>query len=202
MTRATLTAELSMLDLELARLNLRKGELEQILADLDNGKVTDRQIERYPVVRWRRPIVGGQPMTDLEFILRVLDVTAVNDAHEQILWSVRGSEAEFYVKCSDVFWWGTADAERLTPHNIDAYEQAFADLKALDEIGEAYADTLFACRMRKMRPQGCCYPPERHLWPLFDACGPEREKGIGNPYAPGEREEIEARKKILAEASP
>jgi hypothetical protein len=67
MTRATLTAELSMLDLELARLNLRKSELEQILADLDNGKVTDRQIERYPVVKQERrvdPLVANVPLPE------------------------------------------------------------------------------------------------------------------------------------------
>lgn len=46
---------------------------------------------------------------------------------------------------------------------------------------------LFAARVRGMRPQGAAYtfyPPE--TWPLFDACGPEREIGFGNPYRPGE----------------
>jgi hypothetical protein len=42
---------------------------------------------------------------------------------------------------------------------------------------------LFVCRERKMRPQGAVYPEDRRFWPLFDACGPEREVGLGNPHA-------------------
>lgn len=58
------------------------------------------------------------------------------------------------------------------------------------------ASSLFACRSRKMRPQGACYPDDHpELWPLFDACGPEREVGMGNPYRPGERKKaLEAAK--------
>lgn len=40
--------------------------------------------------------------------------------------------------------------------------------------------------MRKERPQGACYPSNKDLWPLFDACGPEKPTGFGNPYKPGE----------------
>lgn len=43
---------------------------------------------------------------------------------------------------------------------------------------------LFAARVREMRPQGACYKGyPKDLWPLFDACGPERETGMGNPHA-------------------
>ncbi|UDL15984.1 hypothetical protein QEH42_gp234 [Microbacterium phage Pumpernickel] len=46
---------------------------------------------------------------------------------------------------------------------------------------------LFAAKSRKMRPQGAYYKsiPE-NIWHLFDACGPEREVGMGNPRKPGE----------------
>lgn len=47
---------------------------------------------------------------------------------------------------------------------------------------------LFAARSRKMRPQGAAYKvryPEE-LWGLFNAAGPEREVGLGNPRKPGE----------------
>lgn len=45
---------------------------------------------------------------------------------------------------------------------------------------------LYAARVRHERPQGACYAAyPRQLWPMFDAVGPEREVGIGNPYAPG-----------------
>ena len=50
----------------------------------------------------------------------------------------------------------------------------------------AVAD-LFAARSRQERPQGACYSGyDRSIWSLFDACGPEREVGLGNPYVPGE----------------
>jgi hypothetical protein len=46
---------------------------------------------------------------------------------------------------------------------------------------------LFAARVRGVRPQGASYSLyPRATWPLFDACGPKRETGLGNPYEPGE----------------
>ena len=37
-----------------------------------------------------------------------------------------------------------------------------------------------------MRPQGAFYSYiDKTSWPLFDLAGPEREVGLGNPYAPG-----------------
>jgi hypothetical protein len=46
--------------------------------------------------------------------------------------------------------------------------------------------TLYACRRKHMRPQGASYPSDKELWPLFDACGPEREISLGNPCHPGD----------------
>lgn len=49
---------------------------------------------------------------------------------------------------------------------------------------ETNISELFAARVRGMRPQGACYKGyPKDLWPLFDACGPERETGMGNPHA-------------------
>jgi len=47
---------------------------------------------------------------------------------------------------------------------------------------------LFAARVRKMRPQGAAYKVryDESIWPLFDACGPVREVGFGNPKEPGQ----------------
>ena len=57
-------------------------------------------------------------------------------------------------------------------------EQAFKDCE--DHGGE-----LFCARIRKMRPQGACYAYyDKKDWHLFDACGPERECGFGNPMTP------------------
>ena len=100
----------------------------------------------------------------------------------------------FYINCNDLFYWGCSDAEELTEENFPVLVQAIADVQAACPDMDRYrvfgqAQTLFACRVRQERPQGCCYPKDRRLWPLIDACGPERETGIGNPYKPGEREE-------------
>jgi len=112
----------------------------------------------------------------------------------------------FFVNCNDLFHWATADAEKLTPENLPELRQAVADVRAArgvptghfprldrdatnEERNKEAADwscwydaggmgaDLFCARVRKMRPQRPCYerwPPELH--PLFDACGPERDR--------------------------
>lgn len=126
----------------------------------------------------------------LTFLLRVLRATSFD--HADILWwRTDGGYAPvtLFVQCNDLFWWGTADCERVTPENVGELERAFEDANAANgRLGQIYAGNLFCCRVRKMRPQGCCYPPDRELWPLFDACGPERPIDRGNPYPPGGRQ--------------
>lgn len=98
------------------------------------------------------------------------------------------------VNCSDVFWWGTADAEDITPEDLDDLEQARKDLEALGGYDHhVYADTLWVCRKRGMRPQGPWYGycsadgmirrsfVRKAVEELFNACGPERED---SPQAP------------------
>jgi hypothetical protein len=121
------------------------------------------------------------------FVLRVLGVVAKYEQHDDLWWRADGEYAPvtFFINCNDLFWWGTGDCERVTPENVGALEQAYADAAAAHRYGRSYGGNLFCCRVRGMRPQGCCYPEDRELWPLFDACGPEREIEIGNPYPPG-----------------
>lgn len=116
------------------------------------------------------------------FINHVLRLVARHDIHNSLFWT---SDLKFCVNVNDVFWWGTGDAEEITPENINALEQAILDCEKACDIGEVYGGWLFAARNRKLRPQGASYPEERELWPLFDACGPERTTGHGNPYKPG-----------------
>jgi hypothetical protein len=124
-------------------------------------------------------------MSDLErFMLRVLGaVSAVSDFDSAIMWQTKGKYApiSFFVDCSDVFVWGCADFEPLPENRIDAFEQAYADVEATGTDQRWYGGYLFCCRMRGQRPQGAAYPKDPRLWPLFDACGPEREPGFGNP---------------------
>lgn len=130
-------------------------------------------------------------MTD-EFVLRVLRVFAFDHCGD-IFWRTDDEYAPvtFMVKCSDLFDWGSADCETVTPENIEELERAFADAKAADPEGGAfYASLLFCARVCKMRPQGAYYKSfPGSLWPLFDACGPERKVGpedFGNTPRPEE----------------
>lgn len=133
----------------------------------------------------------------MDFVARVLRAFEHYDQQDDLFWRTGarygGGEyavpASFFAKCSDVFYWGCADLEEVAPENVGVLEQAFADCKAAHDLyGTISGAALFVARVRKIRPQGAAYPKEPELWPLFDACGPAREVGPGNPYPhPGER---------------
>ena len=118
--------------------------------------------------------------------LKILAKVADLDMTGDVSWRCDGEYAPitFWVNCNDLFFWGSSDCETLTIENLPILEQAFADCKAVDL--EWAADMLFCARVRKERPQGAAYPKDPKTWPLFDACGPEREVGFGNPYKPGD----------------
>jgi hypothetical protein len=125
-------------------------------------------------------------MTDNNFALRVLDVIARADLHDSLWWRTDGDygPVSFWILCNDVFAWACADAERITPETLPELEQAIRDEVAITGT-TIYADHLYCARRRGKRPQGAAYPDDRRLWPLFDACGPERPIGLGNPHLPG-----------------
>jgi hypothetical protein len=105
-------------------------------------------------------------------IEELLSFLAEHDVREYVFWT---SDLEFYVDCSDVFFWGAGDAEQITAENFEEFKSA---------VVEAGADgpALFCARMRKERPQGAVYEHlDEENWALFDACGPRREVGFGNP---------------------
>jgi len=122
---------------------------------------------------------GEAQMSQEEFILRVLKVFDFGD-NSNLWWRMDGNYAPitFLANCSDCFWWATADCEPITPENIEVLEASYRDAKAADDtVGTIYATELFAARVRKMRPQ---QPSYKHygekLKPLFDACGPQRDR--------------------------
>ena len=96
------------------------------------------------------------------------------------------------VNCNDLFWWACADLEEITPDKLPLLKQCIDDRDAayIDGTGEhqsgygsIFAGTLYACRVRKMRPQTAWYTDfHKCFWPLVDAAGPEREADFGNPY--------------------
>lgn len=121
--------------------------------------------------------------------IKTLALIADHDLECMIGWRCDGEYAPItiWIQCSDTFGWGCADAEDLTLENLPILEQSIRDCEAVDPVlGRMIACDLFVARVRGIRPQGAAYPKNKELWPLFDACGPERPVDFGNPYAPGD----------------
>lgn len=123
-----------------------------------------------------------------DFVLEVLAFFSDEEMHELLWWRTDEEYAPvtFFVNTNDLLAWGCADGERITTENLPLLRQAMADCKKVGKYCWYEAVALFACRLNKMRPQGAAYPKNKAFWPLFDACGPEREVGLGNPKRPGE----------------
>jgi hypothetical protein len=117
---------------------------------------------------------------DVPFLTRVLRIFYLADVREDLLWSVtEENKISLSVNVSDIFAWGAADAEEITPETLSVLEKAFADASG---AGLAYVTApLYAARIRGMRPQGAAYPATLAGQVLFNACGPERPIGLGNP---------------------
>lgn len=115
-----------------------------------------------------------------QFKINLLKLIAEHEIIGDLFWT---KDLNFYVVCSDVFAWGCAESESIdSQEDVDLFEQAIKDCKSKEFCGEEYADIVYACRKRKMRPQGAMYShinPAIH--PLLDACGPEREIDFLNP---------------------
>lgn len=120
----------------------------------------------------------------MKFTDKVLKYAAEQDIYEDIYWD---EDLNFYINCNDLFFWGCADSEDLTEADFDLLKQAYED-------SDTMAGTLlYCCRKRNMRPQGAYYKYiEEEYWHLFDACGPEREVGLGNPHERMTREKYVA----------
>lgn len=101
---------------------------------------------------------------------------AEHDIASSLFWS---DKLEMFINCNDLFFWGCADLEPIT-------ESTFPELKqALDDAGDGDGPYLYCARRRKMRPQGATYTWfDKKNIKLFNACGPEREIGFGNPNCP------------------
>lgn len=133
-------------------------------------------------------------MGELEFLTRVLEIFSVShaDAYEDLFWRVDNGTVYLSANVSDVFVWGGSDCEPITLGTLRHLEQAYTDLKAIG--GEEFTAELYTARRRRLRPQGAAYPNATHeAWrkvsTLYDACGPERKRGLGNPHkAPAHKE--------------
>lgn len=122
-------------------------------------------------------------LDQLDFLRAAVDLIRRADlGGDEILLGLRGQQISIAVNVSDVFAWGGADAEDITPEHLPVLERAWLDCKVAD--AEEWTVELYAARVRGMRPQGAAYPKEAAVAALFDACGPEREVGLGNPRKP------------------
>src|SRR4051812_1287044 len=123
-----------------------------------------------------------------DFVTRVLELFSLShaDAYGDLFWRVDDGEVRLFANVSDVFAWAGSDCEPIPPDTLPALEQAYTDLKAIE--AEEFTAELYTARQRGQRPQGAAYPSGTHeAWrkvsALYDACGPERELGLGNPKA-------------------
>lgn len=129
------------------------------------------------------PLTGSDTATAVEwdYARRVLSVFAF-DSTDSLFWRVDADYAPltFFVRCDDLFHWGTADLERVDRTDVSLLEQCADDVTQHGH--PSWAGELFAARRRAMRPQGAFYDDIPHaLHPLFDACGPHRTVGLTNP---------------------
>jgi hypothetical protein len=100
-----------------------------------------------------------------------------------MFWPVTPEGVRISVTCSDVFYWGCADAEIVTRENFPQLRQAYLDeIEASPDDVALHPGWLFVARLRNLRPQGAIYKALEY-WevPLFDAAGPPREINFSNP---------------------
>ena len=132
-----------------------------------------------------------------DWVLKFLQMTAKYDLLDEFFLRCDGEWAPvtFFTNANDTFCWACADGEPVrSAEDVEMLERAILDCReAISDksmVGQMKANTwgtvLYAGRKRMMRPQGAAYPQEKELWPLLDACGPEREVDFGNPSKPGE----------------
>jgi hypothetical protein len=103
-----------------------------------------------------------------------LEFFSKNDIRDGLFWNVIGGVPKFYAECSDMFMWGCADLEEITPENFHILEQSLVDVLATENFA-FYSTYLFACRVRKQRPMKRWFEHKKDaddFQKLFDDCGP------------------------------
>lgn len=109
-------------------------------------------------------------MNNESWILDLLRLFAFDDC-ESLWWRNDNGVLMMLVRCSDTFYWATADSERITAEDLPELSRAKVDLPEEDW------PILWVARKRQMRPMPPYYKgitPE--LAALFDACGSERDQ--------------------------
>jgi hypothetical protein len=118
-------------------------------------------------------------------VVEVLTIFAFEHT-EEIWWRMNKDNREelnIYANCSDFFVWGCSDVEEITQEKLPILREVKKEMDSLSiSDHEIEYGLLFCAKVRQMRPQGAYYKYlKEETWPLFDACGPIRETGMGNP---------------------
>lgn len=124
----------------------------------------------YRAVKWHLALDATYRDTVTDLLIRgVLDL------------QIDGNVCTMTVDCSDLFVWGCSDGEGITQDELAGLNECLV-------LSPKHGGILWVARKRGTRPQGAYYSHiDETEWHLFDAVGPEREVGLGNPYKPGER---------------
>lgn len=163
------------------QLHLRESE-ETVGRWRTRARKAEAERDRYRLAWQSARKRGAADAEQLAFIHAVLRLALAGDFRSELLWRSDGQQITVSVDVSDVFAWGGGDAEDLTPERLPILAEAMADLRAVHPHDDMYTVDLYAARIRGMRPQGAAYPKERAATQaLFDACGPGRATGLGNP---------------------
>lgn len=166
----------------------------------------DKLLDQAPLVSNNTKNIGGGLHVTSEFaaeleirmhkaerVLKLIDAISEFDLDGNIFWNrsnMTGNEDGLFINCNDCYAWACADAEPLTVEDIPELRKAYEDV-----VDDYDGFLLFISRKRKMRPQGAMYAHiDRKFWPLFDACGPARESGFGNPVGSDQIEEYVLKK--------
>lgn len=123
-------------------------------------------------------------MKTYEEVYRVMDKFAEYGI-ELIWWIDEGSkEVSASILCSDLFYMSGGDEVIVENEDIGLLRVCYRQLIEVAPQHIYYLRDLFCAMKEKKRPQGYKYhhriPEDIHF--LFDACGPEREHEIDNPY--------------------
>jgi len=90
-------------------------------------------------------------------IIEMLRWFAEHDMQEELRWWLpETGGVQWYVLCSDVFDWATADSERVTVEDLPALSKAVRDLMTGPEdycSDAVYATDLWVARKRGRTPQ-------------------------------------------------
>lgn len=95
-------------------------------------------------------------MPDADFVVRLLRATQFDNC-DDLWWRTAGETGpdgplQFFVRCSDTFAYACADLEEVTPENVAALEQAYADCRAVDRNADMWGGALFVARVRRQVP--------------------------------------------------